>query len=312
MYVCGCVWWCGMCLTLTLTSSGTLPKLRTGQGLSKEARARVWICPDKQVEISNPTVWWQNKGCLFGKKAYSWQVSHAPPRTHRSCLSVSSWNRSSNVTAQGVRWWELLTWIFPSDGPLLSRDICLTQRNSCESCSNWSQDFWALLRNRSRFWRLSVLWYAIQLSYTFHNCYCHCCHHPSSAFCSVVPQPSSAEMSTVRRIYIPLRTYKTDIREFCQQLQSNSRMFAWKQTHEHNTTHTHTLTQPETHTTRNGNTHTEAQTSTDRQAHGQTETHFDQNRNHEKKIKEKTNHSHVFHFSFIHWRVQYIWTFQFL
>ena len=41
----------------------------------------------------------------------------------------------------------------------------------------------------------------------------HFCHHTSSAFCWVVPQPSSAEMSTVRRIYIPFRTLQTDIRE---------------------------------------------------------------------------------------------------
>ena len=41
----------------------------------------------------------------------------------------------------------------------------------------------------------------------------HFCHHPSSAFCSVVPQPSSAEMGTPCRIYIPIQTYETDIRE---------------------------------------------------------------------------------------------------
>ena len=39
------------------------------------------------------------------------------------------------------------------------------------------------------------------------------CHHPSSAFCWVVLQPSSAGMSTLRRIYIPFRTYTSDIGE---------------------------------------------------------------------------------------------------
>ena len=42
----------------------------------------------------------------------------------------------------------------------------------------------------------------------------HFCHHLSSAFCWVVPQPSSAEMSTLLRIYIPIRNEKkTGIRE---------------------------------------------------------------------------------------------------
>ena len=41
----------------------------------------------------------------------------------------------------------------------------------------------------------------------------HFCHHPSSAFCWVGPQPSSAEMSTRRLIYSLILTSKTDIRE---------------------------------------------------------------------------------------------------
>ena len=40
---------------------------------------------------------------------------------HRSCLSVSSEDRSSNLKAQGIRWCRGLTCIFPSDGPFLSR-----------------------------------------------------------------------------------------------------------------------------------------------------------------------------------------------
>ena len=55
-------------LTLTGTSSGTLPRLRPGRGLSKLPRAIVWICLDKQAEISNPRVWWQNRRCPFGEK----------------------------------------------------------------------------------------------------------------------------------------------------------------------------------------------------------------------------------------------------
>ena len=46
---------------------------------------------------------------------------HASPRAHRSRLSVSSWDLSSNFEANGLRWRRTLTWIFPSDGPLFSR-----------------------------------------------------------------------------------------------------------------------------------------------------------------------------------------------
>ena len=46
---------------------------------------------------------------------------HALLRAHRCCLSVSSWDLSSNFKALGLRWWRMLTCIFPSDGPLLSR-----------------------------------------------------------------------------------------------------------------------------------------------------------------------------------------------
>ena len=52
-------------------------------------------------------------------------------------------------------------------------DVCLTQRSSCESYSSkWSHNFCGLPWNRYRFWRLSVLKYATQLSHTFHNSYC--------------------------------------------------------------------------------------------------------------------------------------------
>ena len=93
-------------------------------------------------------------------------------------------------------------------------DVCLTQRSSCESySSNWSQNFRALPRNQYRFWRLSVLEYTTQLSHIFHFSHCTFVTSPFSAFYSVVPQPSSAEISTQRRTYNPILTYKTDIRE---------------------------------------------------------------------------------------------------
>ena len=70
---------------------------------------------------------------------------HALLRAHRCCLSVSSWDLSSNFKALGLRWWRMLTCIFPSGGPLHSRILDLTQRRLCESySSNWSSTLFAL------------------------------------------------------------------------------------------------------------------------------------------------------------------------
>ena len=41
---------------------------------------------------------------------------HAASRAHRSCHSVSSWDRSSNFGAFGLRWWGSPGQIIPSDG----------------------------------------------------------------------------------------------------------------------------------------------------------------------------------------------------
>ena len=42
-------------------------------------------------------------------------------QAHRCCLSVSSWDRSSNFIAWWLRWWGCLTCIFSSDGLIFSR-----------------------------------------------------------------------------------------------------------------------------------------------------------------------------------------------
>ena len=79
-------------------------------------------------------------------------------------------------------------------------DVCFTQCSPCESySSNWSQNFRVLPRNRCRFWRLRVLWYTTHLSHRVRNSHCTFVITLFSAFCLVVPQPSSAEISTLRR-----------------------------------------------------------------------------------------------------------------
>ena len=43
-------------------------------------------------------------------------IFHAASQAYRSCLSVSSWDRSSNFGALGLRWWGSPGQIIPSDG----------------------------------------------------------------------------------------------------------------------------------------------------------------------------------------------------
>ena len=42
--------------------------MRTCQGLSKQARARVWICRTSKPKISNPRVWRKNRSAFSGKR----------------------------------------------------------------------------------------------------------------------------------------------------------------------------------------------------------------------------------------------------
>ena len=102
-------------------------------------------------------------------------------------------------------------------------DVCLTQCSPRESySSNWFQHFCALPRNRYKIWRLSVLRYTTQLSYTFHNSNCTFAFIFLRLFVWLFFQPSSAEMSTQRRTYIPISFKRTDIRE-----DANTRKAIW-------------------------------------------------------------------------------------
>ena len=64
---------------------------------------------------------WKECGCVCFIELVDIANLHASPRAHRSCLSVSYWDRSSNFGAYGLRWWGFLIWITPSDGLLISR-----------------------------------------------------------------------------------------------------------------------------------------------------------------------------------------------
>ena len=62
-------------------------------------------------------------------------ILHASPRAHRSCLSVSSWDRSSNFGAYGLRSWGHVSWITPSDGPFPSRVLFMWRSVFIENCT---------------------------------------------------------------------------------------------------------------------------------------------------------------------------------
>ena len=99
---------------------------------------------------------------------------HALLRAHR-CLSVSSWDQSSNFVAYGLRWRGFLTYIFPNDGPFFCRILAWRSVDSVNiTLWNWFQDFLdrvsrrlSTLRNECSW----ILWYTTQLWYTFHCSY---------------------------------------------------------------------------------------------------------------------------------------------
>ena len=82
---------------------------------------------------------------------------HPASRAHRSCHSVSSWDRSSNFGALGLRWWSI-TWANHSNRWILVSNVSMTQQGFSESnTSNWLQYVWALPQNRCGLRRLHVL-----------------------------------------------------------------------------------------------------------------------------------------------------------
>ena len=97
---------------------------------------------------------------------------HAASRALRSCHSVSSWDRSSNLGALGVTLMRI-TWANHSKRWILVSNVSTTYDGFCEL--NTSDRFpyvWALPQNRWRLRRLHILKYATQLSWTFQHSHC--------------------------------------------------------------------------------------------------------------------------------------------
>ena len=82
---------------------------------------------DNKVSFLKFKIWWRRQAPILRRWeeccfifSFDFRILlaslHAASRAHRSCHSVSSWDRSSNFGALGSRWWGSLGQIIPSDG----------------------------------------------------------------------------------------------------------------------------------------------------------------------------------------------------
>ena len=124
--------------------------MRSGFFVFRRCISSVWVRQIPQVQFSIPSAHYvgQQEHCPCESVSHNFQALHVAHLanhvlrifaarvedvcllstipslalgTPRSCLSVSSWHRSSNFVVKGLRWCRGLTCIFPSDGPFLSR-----------------------------------------------------------------------------------------------------------------------------------------------------------------------------------------------
>ena len=94
-------------------------------------------------------------------------IFHPASRAFRSCLSVSSWDRSSNFGALGLRWWGSPGQINPSDGFWSRMSAWRTTALVNFTHRIGFPYVWALPQNRWRLRRLHTLKYATQVSCTW-------------------------------------------------------------------------------------------------------------------------------------------------
>ena len=147
---------------------------------------------------------------------------HAASRAHRSCHSVSSWDRSSNFVALGLRSWGSPGQII-SGRRILVSNVSVTYNGFREFyTSDWSPYVRALPWNRWRLRRLHVLEYATQLSCIWWVIVCNGSHRSVilfivlqhshctfvtilfEPFCLAVHQPDGVRTRTSPQIRQPL------------------------------------------------------------------------------------------------------------
>ena len=96
---------------------------------------------------------------------------HAASRAHRSCHSVSTWDRSSIFGALGLRWWGSPGQIIPSDG-FWSRMSAWRNTALVNRTHRIGFSMFELPQNRWRLRRLHILKYGTQLSCNFQHSHC--------------------------------------------------------------------------------------------------------------------------------------------
>ena len=138
---------------------------------------------------------------------YFVSILHASPRAHRSCLSVSSWDRPSNFGAYGLRSWGLVRWITPNTKrwTLAFPNFWKWRSVFYEICTPRAglKTFCALPKNRTEFRRLDVLNYATQLSWILQHGNSTFVTMLFSVFCWADLQAARARKHTDHRICIP-------------------------------------------------------------------------------------------------------------
>ena len=98
---------------------------------------------------------------------------HAASLAHRSCHSVSSWDRSSNFGAFGFTLLRI-TWASHSRRWILVSNVAwrTTALVNQSNTSDWFRYVWALPKNRWRPRRLHILRYATQVWCNFQQSHC--------------------------------------------------------------------------------------------------------------------------------------------
>ena len=135
---------------------------------------------------------------------------HAASRAPCSCHSVSSWDRSSNFGALGLRWWGSPWHINPSEG-FWSR-MSAWRATAFSNFTHWIgfRMFEPFRKIDSRLRRHHLLKYATQLSCTFQHSHCT---FVTILFrpCQAVLQPGDAHESTFHQICNHSQTCRTSI-----------------------------------------------------------------------------------------------------
>ena len=171
--------------------------------------------------------WWRKQAPIFRKWeeccfifSFNFMIFlanfHAASRAHRSCHSVSSWDRSSNFGALGLRWWGSPGQIIPSDG-CWSRVSAWRNTALVNRTHRIGFSMFELFRKIDEDFDGSISWN------TQPNCRAifftkplHFCHHSFYTFLSAVHQPDDVRMSTFLQICIHFLTCRTGGCHFSQ------------------------------------------------------------------------------------------------